>query len=201
MQALLVNVASAPAHAQSMALQIFGGLDKAAQEDVVHTFQGSTNAVKTTDPQTLAKIQERATLLRQYTDDLTSKQVASGTLKEGTAEANPDHFGMRGAYKNPHLTQEQDEVFKRGQGVGGGGVTREGSEKTQAQYRTLNEAQTSAKADLKDDFHVATQAGEKLRARPTQHRVRRRGQGCAFDTPSTRREVHADAPSQRRCRA
>lgn len=187
MQALLVRVAGAPAHAQSMALHIFGGLDKMAQEDVVHSFQGQNAAIKTTDPTKLAEIYKRADLLRKYTDDLTQGQVKAGTLKEGTAEANPDHFGMGGAYKNPHLTPEQEKVFERGS-VGGGGITREGSEQTQAQYRTLHEAQTSAKAPLKDDFHVVLQA-----ERNFAHALRNTAfEDAAKDIPSTL--LKKDAP-------
>ena len=158
MQALLVKVSSAPAQAQHTAIKIFSGLDRRAQEDVVHTFQKQHEAVQTTDPYTLGLIQERAKLLQDYQNYLTSGQVQAGTLKAGTAEANPLHFGMAGAYKNEKHSDEINALLDELRGSGHGGtVTSEGTERAQAQFKTLHEGQTQAKVPLRDDFNVVSQ--------------------------------------------
>lgn len=157
-QALLVKVSSSPAQGQHVALKIFGGLDKQAQEDVVHTFQGEHDAVKTTNPHTLGLIQERAKTLEEYRVSLDARQLEKGVLPERTAAENDHFFGMQGAYKNDGIPTNTARLNQEIHGSGAGGnVSSEGTIGTPSQFKTLHEGQTQSKYGLNDDFGVVSQ--------------------------------------------
>jgi hypothetical protein len=159
MQSLAVRVAAAPARAQEASLRVFGKLSPQEQEDVVHIYQGQLQAVKTKDPKRLGIMFARARYLDDFVDDISQQKVKAGLLDHATAEAQKKFFPMGGAFEHPAGKTAEDVVNQWLSGTGEAGSRKftRGTERTQAQYDTLHEAQQGAKVPLKADFSPAVQ--------------------------------------------
>lgn len=134
------------------AQQLFGGLTRDEQMEVVHRMQGhTTRSFGAKD----AELNARAVQLKGALQQITDEQLRAGTLDPAKVYDQEAFFPMAGAFELPAQDAEYLEFLNAHRSTGGGAGVRLGTAGQNAprrNYRTLLEAQQQAAVPLRNEW-------------------------------------------------